>query len=167
MTHDVTCYDPIAEHGEIRFTVYGIAQPAGSKQSWVPTSKKTGQPFRGKGGRIIVNTVDDNPHSRTWKSEVKDAARAAYSGPPLEGPLSLEVLIYRPRLKSHYGKNGLLKPSAPVYCDVRPDATKLLRGIEDAITNAGHWRDDAQVAMQTVVKMYDATARVEIIIRRL
>jgi Holliday junction resolvase RusA-like endonuclease len=141
---------------EIRFTVYGIAKPAGSKRGLLHPHTK----------RVMVIDAGGKD-SREWKSEVKDAARAAYSGPPLEGPLQLIVKIYRPRLKSHLTKSGVPKLSGPTWCATRPDATKLLRGIEDAITNAGLWRDDAQVAHQTVVKSYDDPARVEITIRRL
>jgi Holliday junction resolvase RusA-like endonuclease len=60
-----------------------------------------------------------------------------------------------------------LKPTAPTWCITKPDATKLVRGIEDAITNAGLWRDDAQVARQFVEKSYADTARVEVTIRKL
>ena len=151
-----------ANHGgekvtdEIRFTVYGIAKPAGSKRGLLHPHTK----------RVMVIDAGGKD-SREWKSEVKDAARAAYSGPPLEGPLELIVDIYRPRLKSHLTKNGVPKVSAPMWCATRPDATKLLRGIEDALTNAGLWRDDAQVAFQTVRKSYDEPPRAEVSIRRL
>lgn len=145
-----TCFDQLAEFGEIRFTVFGVAQPAGSKRGFVIN------------GRAVL--TDANPKSRTWKSEVKDAARAAYSGPPLNGPLGLAVEIYRPYLKAHLRKDGTVKPNAPKWCITKPDATKLLRGIEDAITDAGLWRDDAQVAMQTVTRSYGDPPRVEITI---
>lgn len=156
-----------APPGEIRFTVYGRALSAGSKSSWVPIDKRTGQPFR-KNDRIVVNTADANPKSREWKSEVKDAARQAYAGRPIEGPLELVVFVFRARPKAHRRKSGQLKPDAPMYSPTIPDATKLVRGIEDAISNAGNiWRDDAQVCRQVVEKLYGEPARVEITIRPL
>ena len=48
---------------------------------------------------------------------------------------------------------GLL-PSAPAEHTVRPDADKLARSLLDAISDAGVWRDDAQVAELHVRKVY-------------
>jgi len=141
---------------EIAFVVYGIAMSAGSKRAMQHP----------RTGKIIV--IDANPKSREWKSEVKDAARAAYSGPRIEGPVELIVRVFSTRAKAHFRTNGDLKPTAPRWKTSAPDATKLIRGIEDAITSAGNvWRDDAQVCRQLVTKEYGEPARVEITIRPL
>lgn len=146
----------------INFTVAGIAQPAGSKKSY------------GKGGRSIV---DANKNSRPWKNAVSaEAAKAMEVAvskavnlrryrPPLEGPLELQVIFWLPRPKGHYGAKGL-RPSAPPYPAVRPDTTKLLRAVEDAMTGI-IWRDDAQVVHQTAGKRYGEPARTEIQVREL
>jgi Holliday junction resolvase RusA-like endonuclease len=81
----------------------------------------------------------------------------------LEGALLLEATFYRPRPASHFGSGrnaGVLKASAPPFPTVRPDTTKLLRAIEDALK--GIWyRDDAQIVDQAVRKRWGTTARVE------
>lgn len=139
---------------EVRFTVYGVAQPAGSKRAFL--NRKT--------GRVVV--TDDAKHSRPWKSEVSAAAiEATGSAELLDGPLSLSVRFVVPRPKSHFGVRGL-RPSAPAWPAKKPDATKLLRGVEDAL-NRIVWRDDAQVVVQRVEKVYGEPARCEVVVSTL
>lgn len=138
----------------VRFTVYGIPQPAGSKKGFVNP----------KSGRVII--TDDAKNSRPWKNAVADKAVESVNGSGLlEGPLWLGVDLYFPRPKGHYGARGL-KPSAPPFPAVRPDVTKLLRAIEDALKGIV-WRDDAQVVSQVAVKQYGEPARAEVHIRTL
>ena len=82
-----------------------------------------------------------------------------------DSPLNLEVDFYVPRPKGHFGKRGL-RLSAPAFPTVKPDATKLLRAVEDALTGIV-WRDDAQVVEQHVSKLYGEPARAEIRIYKL
>lgn len=135
----------------VSFVVYGIAQPAGSKRGFV------------KAGRVVI--TDASAKSRPWKAQVSDAAAQASDGPLLAGPLTLTVDFYLPRPKGHIGVKGV-RPSAPAYPIVKPDTTKLLRAVEDALTGIV-WRDDAQVVEQTVRKMYGEPARAEISVDRL
>ena len=71
----------------------------------------------------------------------------------MEGPLRLSITFGLPRPKGHYGKKGI-RASAPAFPATRPDATKLLRCTEDALTESGIWRDDAQVVEQHAFKVY-------------
>lgn len=48
---------------KLTFTVFGLAQTAGSKTSFVPRDRRTGKPFE-VNGRIVVNTVDANPKTK-------------------------------------------------------------------------------------------------------
>lgn len=131
-------------------TVYGNAEPAGSKRAF----------YRPKLG---VRIVDANPKSREWKNLVTQEAGKIANG-LLEGPLRLEVVFWRARPMSHFGigKNaGVLKAAAPAYPATRPDATKLLRGVEDALTGV-FYRDDAQIVHQVVGKRWGETAKVTI-----
>ena len=133
---------------EVEFTVYGVAQPAGSKTAG-----------RSKSGKLFVR--DSAKGSAPWKRQVAQAAGEAMNGTGLlEGGLSLTVRFYVPRPKSHYGARGL-RPSAPDYPTVRPDITKLLRAVEDACTGVV-WRDDAQVVAQHAVKGYGEPACAEV-----
>jgi len=137
----------------ISFFVPGIPRPGGSKTA-----------FRNKyTGRIQVVDASKN---QDWKSIVAYSARQAYSGEPLLGPVRLKIIFQMPRPKSHYGtgcNNGRLKTSAPYYHTVAPDATKLLRSTEDAL-KAILWKDDSQVAIQEVEKVYGAIpgAKIEV-----
>lgn len=70
----------------------------------------------------------------------------------ITGPVTLRVTFVRPRPAGHYGRTGL-RPSAPAHPTVRPDLTKMLRALEDALTGVV-WRDDAQVVHLDVVKAY-------------
>lgn len=129
----------------VTFTVYGTPAPAGSK-----TTGRT------KAGQTFVR--DSSKRSYPWKRDVAQAAGIAMRGAPLlEGPLELVVRFYVPRPKSHFGKRGLL-PSAPARPTVKPDATKLLRAVEDAMV-AIVYRDDAQIVEQHVFKHYGEPAR--------
>jgi len=133
----------------IRFTVFGEAQPSGSKR-----------PFM-RPGMCFPVVVDANPKAKVWKESVaREAARTMNGAPLLEGPLVLDVTFYRVRPKGHFGKHGLL-PSAPSHPTTKPDRTKLLRGLEDALTGIV-WRDDAQVCGGECRKEFGERAMVEV-----
>ena len=133
---------------EVTFTVYGAAQPAGSKTAGVT-----------KGGKVFVR--DSARKGTPWRRQVAQAAGEAMNGAGLlDGALSLTVRFYVPRPKSHFGARGL-RPSAPDYPTTRPDITKLLRAIEDACTGIV-WRDDAQVVAQHALKGYGEQACAEV-----
>lgn len=132
----------------VRIVVYGVAQPGGSKTA-----------VRTKSGKVVVR--DASRGVAEWRKQVAQAAGEAMEGRPLlEGPLVLTVSFAVPRPRSHYGRRGL-RPSAPVLPTTRPDLTKLLRAVEDALTGIV-WRDDAQVVFQQASKCYDEPARVVI-----
>lgn len=156
---------------EIRFTVYGDAKPAGSKRAMpIYRNGPDGRQLAKRAnGSPMIAVVDANPNSRDWKNAVASAARQAYRGPLLRGPLRLVLKFYRPRPKSHFrsGKNAhLLKDDAPAFPTTKPDTTKLCRGVEDALTGIT-WADDAQVVRQITDKDWGEPARVEITIETL
>jgi Holliday junction resolvase RusA-like endonuclease len=132
-------------------TVYGRPQPAGSKRAFV--NRRTGR----------AHVVDAAKGSAPWKQEVAGAALKACDGEPLllDGPLILDIRFYLTRPKGHYrtGKNAhLLRDSAPDYPTTKPDTTKLLRAVEDALTTVV-WKDDAQVVYQLASKHYGTPER--------
>lgn len=149
---------------KITFTVHGKPQPAGSKSSFVPINKKTGQPYRSESGRVVVNTVDANKNAKPWQSEVRAAARAVHQGELLCGDLAVTMRFYVARPKGHFGtgKNAaVLKASAPARPSVKPDVLKLARAVEDALTNQVYG-DDAQIVDEVLSKFYGTPERVEI-----
>lgn len=128
----------------IEIRVVGIPAPGGSKRGFV--NPRT--------GRVVI--VEDAKRNKTWRESVAQAALAAYRGDALIGPVGVEVVFLMPRPKGHYGSGrnaGTLKRTAPCYHVTKPDATKLWRSTEDALTGLV-WRDDAQVATQRVFKKY-------------
>lgn len=150
----------MAADGKITFTAYGVPQPAGSKN---------GAPFRRKDGRTGVAMRDSNPKAKPWQAIVANAAREAYSGDLLRGPLSVNMTFFLPRPKGHFGsgKNAAkLRPSAPEYPAKKPDVLKLSRGTEDALTGIV-WADDAQIVNEYLTKCYGEPARVVVVIREL
>jgi len=85
---------------------------------------------------------------------------------PLSGPLSVRVLYYMPRPKSHYGtgKNStVLKKNAPLYHVFKPDIDNLNKFVYD-ILNKLIWLDDSQVCIETSEKIYSVNPRTEVYI---
>ena len=134
------------------FFVPGLPKPSGSKKA-----------FRhAKTSKVIV--VDACDGSRDWKTTVSQFALAARAGcRPMDGPLRLVVEFRMPRPKAHYRANGELRDNAPAWHTNAPDATKLLRAVEDAL-NGVLWRDDRQVVLQSVYKAYGESPGANIMI---
>ena len=137
----------------IVITVPGRPAPQGSKRAFA---------VRGKGGVPTGRVaVIESSHDRvkSWRAAVIDAVTGLGDpGWPLEGPLKLGLVFALPRPKGHYrtGKNASqLRDSAPRFPAGMPDLSKLLRATEDALTDAGVWRDDSQVvAYSRLEKVY-------------
>jgi hypothetical protein len=132
--------------------VYGKPEPGGSKRGFK------------RGARVVV--VDANPNVVGWKSLVIDAAMTASdrsvdmavvrSWTLQKTALTAVCTFYMQRPQGHYGsgKNaGKLKATAPMFPVTKPDATKLWRSTEDALTGI-IWGDDAQITNQYIFKQY-------------
>jgi len=138
----------------VAFNVIGHPQPAGSKKA-----------FPNKGGGVSV--VDANPKVKSWQAEVSVAAIQAMIDAELEmfeGPCGLAMVFTLARPKGHFGTGrnaGVLKGSAPPHPIVKPDTTKLVRGVEDAMTTI-IWRDDCQVVEQFARKDYGTPEGVQV-----
>lgn len=135
----------------ISFFVPGKPQPGGSKKSI------------GK-HRII----DANPHVGEWRSTVALAGRNAFIESGLSVPydcaLYVQCTFYTARPKSHFDKAGKIKPKYEnEFPTTRPDATKLFRSTEDALTGVV-WTDDARIVEQHVSKRYGTAIGARIVI---
>lgn len=147
----------------IDFFVPGIPRPAGSK---------TAMPIRRNGalvimeqrievgrvyGRPAITVVDSSSEAgKVWRSAVAAYGKKAHMRPPLQGPLCLLVEFHLPRPKAHYGTGrnaAILKHDAPAEHLQKPDSTKLLRAVEDALTGI-LWLDDCQIVRQVVEKRW-------------
>lgn len=134
----------------VQFTVWGVPQPGGSKTAG-----------RRLDGRTFVR--DSNPKAAPWKDNVSRVAGAIMGTRPLfRGPLQMVVVFYVPRPKGHFGARGL-RPSAPKFPTKRPDLTKLLRPLEDALTGVCVG-DDSQFVKQLLEKRWGEPARAEVTI---
>jgi Holliday junction resolvase RusA-like endonuclease len=150
-----------------RFIVWGVAQPAGSKQAFVPLHPHTKQPYRNANGGIVVSVVDDNKRSKGWKRLVAKTAQEECGTPLLPGPLKVTLAFYRERPKSHCGAVGLNKVGRETpYPITKPDSGKLARGTIDAMTGI-MYGDDAQIVDDITLKRYGLPARVEITIEQI
>lgn len=139
----------VPAHG-LRFTVRGLPAPQGSKRGYVVN------------GRAVL--VESSKRVRPWREAVKHAALELLDleaierrGPLFTGPLMVTVVYTLPRPKSHYraGRNAhLLRDAAPKWPTGVPDVGKITRATEDALTDAGMWRDDAQIVVSVSVKTY-------------
>ena len=118
-----------------KFFVPGVPAPGGSKRHI-------------GGGRMI----DACKRNAPWRAMVALAAMEA-GCKPMDGPLLLSIGFNMPRPKGHYRKDGTLKPNAPHFPTVKPDTTKLVRALEDALKGIA-WTDDAQVVTQIARKNY-------------
>jgi crossover junction endodeoxyribonuclease RusA len=129
------------------FTVWGLPATAGSKRAF---------PFQRANGELGVNVTHDSKKSKPWMAAVAAAAREEYSGDLLRGAITLHVVFVLPRPKGHFrtGKRfGELRPTAPIVPAVKPDVSKMLRAIEDALTGV-MWKDDAQIHKVVAEKIY-------------
>lgn len=122
----------------IQFFVPGKAQPAGSKRGF---AIKKGGVYTGR-----VSITDANKKSKPWKEQVAAEAKKVAPVVPFSCALRLRVFFFMERPKS-------VKPNERPFPTVKPDTTKLLRGLEDACTGI-LWRDDAQIVSQHVYKRY-------------
>jgi Holliday junction resolvase RusA-like endonuclease len=128
--------------GTITITAYGIPGPQGSKRHV---------------GRGIM--VESSAKVKPWREAVKAAALDARQVcdcpdpectpyPPIDAPVRLRMVF------------TLAKPaSAPkrrrTWPMRTPDLSKLARATEDALTEAGIWRDDARVVeYERLAKVY-------------
>jgi len=133
----------------IAFKLYGSAVSGGSKTIG-----------RRKDGTTFVRP--ERPGYGDWKKRVaQEAGRVMAGRPLLEGPLELRLLFTMVRPKSHVTTRGELRRHAPAAPIVKPDLTKLTRGVEDGMTGVV-WRDDSQVCRQQIEKTYGVRVSVAV-----
>jgi Holliday junction resolvase RusA-like endonuclease len=130
----------------MRIVVYGQPAPQGSKRGFINKWTK----------RVVL--VESSDKVKPWREAVKMEALQMRNGPPIDGPISVSMVFTFNRPQGHYrtGKNAnLLRDSAPKRPSGTPDLSKLIRSTEDALTDAGVWKDDARVVEYTrVAKVY-------------
>lgn len=137
---------------EYQFFIQGNPAPGGSKRVFPMWDRKTGK-LRTKTtatGREmpLLNVSDDaGKANKVWKEGVAMQARSFMRGTrPFEGPMKIEFVFFLRRPMFHFftgRRSGELRPDAPKYHIVKPDALKLARSTEDALTGVVYV-DDAR-----------------------
>jgi Holliday junction resolvase RusA-like endonuclease len=131
------------------FFVPGIPGTAGSK---------SGFGFKRANGSIGVRMVDSCKRKDEWRAAVQAFALQAQVK-PIGGPVRLTLTFHMPRPKQHHIGGNREKPiraNAPTWHTSKPDATKMLRAVEDALRGIA-WHDDSQVVQQATEKPYANT----------
>lgn len=131
---------------ELRFTVLGKPQPQGSMKAFVVA------------GRARITS--DNTKLKSWRQDVGIMATHALKGGGLFAEKHVPVeahylFVIPPPATLPKGR------TAPV---VKPDASKLIRAAEDAMTGIVY-HDDAQITYTSARKVYGVPARTVIVIR--
>ena len=116
-----------------------------------------------KRGNFVQTYTPDK--TRNYESLIKEAAiEAMGSSEPLETPVTLYLYIRAPIPKSLPKKrieaclNGSEKPIK------KPDASNVLKSIEDAM-NGVVYKDDSQIVNIHVAKVYSSVAGVDVCVK--
>lgn len=114
--------DPEAPGGKNGFAIYRGSAARGTREFT---------------GRVVI--TDKNPDVQLWKQSVILAARPnGRALVNLDCPL---IVRYRFTLKRPTSVSVRKRP----YPIVRPDWDNLIKGTQDALTEAGIWRDDSLI----------------------
>ena len=137
------------------FFAAGVPMTAGNKSAI---------PFRGKDRKLHVRVVDgaDMPlkdgtrnRGKDWRKIIQAAAKQAMGDQPMSvGPILLRLTFSLPRPKSHLCNAWDVRSNAPHYHVSKPDLSKLVRAVEDALTGIC-WRDDSQIVRHETSKFYN------------
>jgi Holliday junction resolvase RusA-like endonuclease len=140
---------------QLVFFVPGRPQTAGSKQAFV--NKHT--------GRAQVVESGDRDAKAAWRADIQTAASNASKQMipdgtlpwPWDGPLRVSMVFVRNRPAGHFGTGrnaGKMKDGRQALRPVqRPDALKLARAAEDALTG-WLWADDSQIVEEHLYKAF-------------
>lgn len=120
----------------IEFTVLGVPAPKGSARAMMRA---------GKPALIASGSKANELNQLSWDNAVRAAAaRAVASALAHDGSmlpsvyfgdvaLRIQVVFRMKRLKSHFKKDGTIKPNAPKYHKTKPDKDKLIRCTQDSL----------------------------------
>lgn len=130
----------------ISFTVYGEPVAQG----------------RPRAARIGGHVRMYDPHrSRAYKDFVRLVASEHAPDRLLEGPVRLQVDVFRPIPKSFSKKKTEQAEAGELRPTTKPDVSNYQKLIEDALTGV-IWRDDALIVECTIRKWYSVRPRVEV-----
>ena len=91
-----------------------------------------------------------------YRESIAAAARAAGATPTEAAPLTMVIDWVFVRPKSHFNKDGTLRPGKPIL--PRGDNKNLLSGVEDALKGIAY-KDDAQLGKHVMERSWGTEAR--------
>lgn len=100
-----------------------------------------------RGGFARVHAVTRGPIA-TFTAAVRLAGRQAYAGPPITGPIRVDIEFLFPRTKAQTWRT---RPMPRLPHDKKPDRDNLDKAVLDAL-NGIVWCDDAQVCDGRITK---------------
>jgi len=112
-------------------------------------------------GRVYPSTK-----SAQWMARVQDIALMAAPEEPWTGPVSVEIEVARPLLKSMSKAARARALAGELLPTSKPDCSNYAKGVEDALSGV-IFGDDAQVVELVVRKRYGVSAGTRIRVRRL
>jgi Holliday junction resolvase RusA-like endonuclease len=114
--------------------------------------------FSNQGGFVRAY---DPKKSKDFKQYVKLVASDHRPITLLDGPLSLEVKVFKSSLKSFSKKKKIAAEAGELRPLTKPDVDNFVKGIKDALKSV-IWKDDSQVVDLHVSKWYSEVPRIEI-----
>ena len=121
------------------FRILGVPCPQGSKSF-------KGM-VEGKRGQQIPRLVESSKLLPKWRNEVTKQATIAWRNPPLDQPLVVIMTFTLPKPTS-------APKTRTTWPDRKPDVSKLARAVEDSLTDAGVFADDARIVDLIARKRY-------------
>lgn len=115
--------------------------------SGIPVAKSRPRAMVRK-GKIQVYTPSK---TKDFEYQIRKRAEQVFEQ-PLKTPVRIEVLFLMPRPKRIIWKT---KPMPRIPCDKRPDASNLLKTVEDGL-NGVAYLDDSQISTVLLSKKYHA-----------
>jgi len=142
---------PNNERPFFRFTVLGLPFPQPRPRA------------NNRGEFVRMYTPDPTGRLGAWKRAIALQSKAAGVRRIQEGPVSVTIVIFLPRPKTHFRSGlraGELRPGAPTYpvAMSRDDVDNHAKSVLDSLTGIA-WNDDAQVVKLAVVKKYEVSPR--------
>lgn len=147
----------VADNVVCEFFVRGKPEPAGSKTN-MPRKKFPWVVSNMKQLAALYPIVDANKNAAGWKKTVAGVAAYEYLEQPLDEPVALELVFVVSRPVAHWLRDGQLstagrRQSRPIS---PPDALKLARAVEDALTGIVYV-DDSRIVYGSQFKRYQRT----------
>jgi Holliday junction resolvase RusA-like endonuclease len=143
----------------IRFVVPGLPVPDARPRAVVRWRRDQ------DGEKVPTAGVYKQARENAYHAAVRWYAKAAVGAAvPLEGPLAMVVVAKFPWLASHTPKKRAI-PDA-IWKSTKPDGDNLFKLAADACQGIC-FKNDSQIAVSTVVKMYADQAELQVVIRPL